>query len=83
MSVDSLKRLAAKSSDAWGVYRTQTVFPAAVALALLYLTVMNFVSFLGYCPQCWLHLCRQDAALSMHFCHNATQIRPALLGIAG
>ena len=28
------------------MYRSQAVFPAALALALLYLTVMNFVSLL-------------------------------------
>ena len=46
--VESLKGSLARSAEAWQVYRGQAVFPAALALALLYLTVMNFVSLL--CP---------------------------------
>lgn len=48
LSVESLKGSLARTAEAWQVYRGQAVFPAALALALLYLTVMNFVSLL--CP---------------------------------
>jgi len=46
LSLELLKGLLARSAEAWQVYRGQAVFPAALALALLYLTVMNFVSLL-------------------------------------
>ena len=46
LSVESVKGSIAKSAEAWRLYRSQAVFPAALALALLYLTVMNFVSLL-------------------------------------
>ena len=50
LSVESVKGSLAKSVEAWQLYRSQEVFPAALALALLYLTVMNFVSSLCH-PQ--------------------------------
>ena len=46
LSVESVKGSLSKSVEAWQLYRSQAVFPAALALALLYLTVMNFVSLL-------------------------------------
>ncbi len=50
LSVEAVKGSLAKSVEAWQLYRSQEVFPAALALALLYLTVMNFVSLLCH-PQ--------------------------------
>ena len=44
LSLESVKGSLAKSAEAWRLYRSQAVFPAALALALLYFTVMNFVS---------------------------------------
>ena len=44
LSVEFVKGSLAKSGEAWQLYKSQAVFPAALALALLYLTVMNFVS---------------------------------------
>ena len=43
MSVEAVRSFVAKSGEAWPVYRSQAVFPAAVALALLYLSILNFV----------------------------------------
>ena len=43
MSVEAVRSFVAKSGEAWAVYRSQAVFPAAVALALLYLSVLSFV----------------------------------------
>ncbi|CAK0739466.1 hypothetical protein CVIRNUC_001168 [Coccomyxa viridis] len=42
MSVEAVRSFVAKSGEAWAVYRSQAVFPAAVALALLYLSVLSF-----------------------------------------
>lgn len=47
--MESVKKSIATSAEAWQLYRSQPVFPAAVALAMLYLTVMNFVSQLSLC----------------------------------
>jgi len=49
LSMESVKKSIATSAEAWQLYRSQPVFPAAVALAMLYLTVMNFVSQLSLC----------------------------------
>ncbi len=42
----SIEKLVKKSTTGWRTYARQEVFIAAVALALLYLTVMSFVSLL-------------------------------------
>jgi hypothetical protein len=44
LSLEALRRSAGHSREAWQVYRSQAAFPASLALAMLYLTVMNFVS---------------------------------------
>ena len=43
LSVEAVRSFVARSGEAWAVYRSQAVFPAAVALALLYLSVLSFV----------------------------------------
>ncbi len=43
LSWESVKESLAKSAEAWHLYRSQEVFPAALALALNSLTVLNLV----------------------------------------
>ncbi|CAL8460950.1 g481 [Coccomyxa elongata] len=42
LSLKSFRNSVAQSREAWQIYRSQAVFPAALALAMLYLTVMSF-----------------------------------------